>query len=583
MTQHPSTPPRHSRPSAAARRALALETASAERRRRLTHRLLPALIALGVVAFVLGLVLGGRESATERTTRNFAAAWQRQNYPAMYKMLTTGAKGDITLQGFTTAYRQAAGTATVVKIEPGKAHKTGDGARVPVTVTTRLWGTVRGSLFVPVHDGKVAWRPEMVFPGLRPGERLTRRTDAPERAKIVARDRSRIVSGPARARVVAPGPGSTIAGSVEAPKTPADRQALYARGFPLDTPIGTSGLERALQLEVEGKPGGTLLAGRRTLARAQSQPAGTVRSTIDLKTQAAADQALAGRLGGITALEPRTGKVRALEGIAFSAPQPPGSTFKMVTVTAALEAGIAKPSTVYPVETKAIIDGVGLENANGESCGGTLEHSFAESCNSVFAPLGEKLGAKRLVTMAERFGFNRPPEIPGAASSTLPPAAEIDTPLAVASSAIGQGKVLATPLQMAEIAATIANGGVLHAPTLLENGPPTPRRRVTSRRVARIVERMMVAVVTGGTGTAASLAPAIQVAGKTGTAELQSTVGPTAATEGQDAGSDTDAWFAAYAPVKRTKIAVGVLFVKAGAGGQTAAPAARVVLQQAAR
>ena len=92
---------------------------------------------------------------------------------------------------------------------------------------------------------------------------------------------------------------------------------------------------------------------------------------------------------------------------------------------------------------------------------------------------------------------------------------------------------------------------------------------------------MMVQVVKGGTGTAASLG-SVKVAGKTGTAELQSTAGPAA--EGaveQDPGSDTDAWFAAYAPARRPKLAVGVLFVKAGAGGETAAPAAKVVLQEA--
>jgi cell division protein FtsI/penicillin-binding protein 2 len=104
---------------------------------------------------------------------------------------------------------------------------------------------------------------------------------------------------------------------------------------------------------------------------------------------------------------------------------------------------------------------------------------------------------------------------------------------------------------------------------------------VTTPRVARIVEKLMIGVVRFGTGTAASLAPVV-VAGKTGTAELQSTVG-TAPGEPGSTEADTDAWFAAYAPVKRPRLAVGVLFVKAGAGGATAAPAARVVLQAGLR
>jgi cell division protein FtsI/penicillin-binding protein 2 len=304
-----------------------------------------------------------------------------------------------------------------------------------------------------------------------------------------------------------------------------------------------------------------------------------VRSSIDLSIQAAAVQALAGRFGGIAALDPGTGRIRALAGIAFSAPQPPGSTFKIVTTTAALDRKIVKPSSQFPVETKAVIDGVDLQNANGESCGGSFSNSFAESCNSVFAPLGVRLGAKRLVAFAERFGFNELPSVIGAAPSTIPPAAEIDSPLAVGSTAIGQGKVLATPLEMAVVADTIASGGVRHPPTLLERSVTPPGIRVTSKRVARIVEKLMIDVVRYGTGTAASLAP-VTVAGKTGTAELRSTVGePPPGEEGPAPESDTDAWFAAYAPTRKPRLAVGVLFVKAGAGGTTAAPAARIVLQ----
>jgi penicillin-binding protein A len=105
---------------------------------------------------------------------------------------------------------------------------------------------------------------------------------------------------------------------------------------------------------------------------------------------------------------------------------------------------------------------------------------------------------------------------------------------------------------------------------------------VTSRRVADMLEQLMIGVVAYGTGTAAAL-PGVKVAGKTGTAELKTTVSPSPdnpppGETTANPGEDTDAWFAAYAPTRRPKIAVGVLFVKAGAGGATAAPAARVVL-----
>src|SRR6185437_3510895 len=108
-------------------------------------------------------------------------------------------------------------------------------------------------------------------------------------------------------------------------------------GFPADTPIGLSGLERALETRVAGTPGGELMAGSQILASVAPRPAPDVRTTIDPEVQAAAVTALAGRFGGIAALDARTGEVRALAGIAFSAPQPPGSTFKVITATAVLE------------------------------------------------------------------------------------------------------------------------------------------------------------------------------------------------------------------------------------------------------
>jgi penicillin-binding protein A len=230
-----------------------------------------------------------------------------------------------------------------------------------------------------------------------------------------------------------------------------------------------------------------------------------------------------------------------------------------------------------------VIEGVDLENANGESCGGTFATSFAESCNSVFAPLGVRVGAKRLVGMAERFGFNERPDIPGALPSTLPQPDAVGGPLAVGSTAIGQGKVLATPLEFATIAATIADNGVRRAPTLLPEARIAPATRVTSRKIARQVEKLMIGVVQNGTGTAASLAPTAQVAGKTGTAELVSTVPRNPPSEENTSGNkdkekETDAWFTGYAPVKHPKLAVCAMFVKAGAGGDVAAPAVRLVL-----
>jgi peptidoglycan glycosyltransferase len=246
----------------------------------------------------------------------------------------------------------------------------------------------------------------------------------------------------------------------------------------------------------------------------------------------------------------------------------------MITLTAVLEAGAAKPSTVFPYQTETHLSGVRLENANGESCGGTLVQSFANSCNSVFAPLGAKVGAEKLVSTAEHFGFNQPPDVPGFAESTLPEAGKVGDDLAVGSTAIGQGNVEATALQMAVVAATIGNRGLRPRVRVQLDSKPQ-YTRATSARVARTVGRMMVTVVRNGTGTAAAI-PGVTVAGKTGTAELGNTVDQ----EGNKNPNapDTDAWFAAFAPVRKPKVAVGVLLVQAGAGADVGAPTARDVL-----
>jgi hypothetical protein len=544
---------------------------------RLRRRAAP-LAALASVAFVAGLLTGAfEESATERAARDFARAWEQGDHGRMWRLLTPSAQEATPPAELAAAYRDAMATATATGIDAGDVSEDGESARLRVKVATRVFGPVEAEMTLPIEDERVAWQPHLVFPGLAPGERLTRTTTAPPRAKVVARDGSTLIEGPASARVSPLGlAGAEIAGVLAPPETEDERDALYARGFDRETPVGVSGLERILEERLAGTPGGRLLAGARVLASATPRPARPARTTIDVGVQQAAATALAGRFGGIAALDARTAEVRALAGIAFSAPQPPGSTFKIITATAALEKKLVKTDTQFPVETGALIDGVEIENANGESCGGSFAASFAHSCNSVFAPLGVRIEADGLVDAAERYGFNEDPVLPGAAPSTLPAADDIASPLELGATAIGQGRVLATPLQLASMAQTVASGGVRRTPTVVRDGPRAKPVRVTSRRVARILERLMVGVVAYGTGTAASLAP-IGVAGKTGTAELEDTTD-----EGdveQTPGSDTDAWFTAYAPVNRPKLAVAVLLVRNGAGGETAAPAARVVLQ----
>jgi penicillin-binding protein A len=123
------------------------------------------------------------------------------------------------------------------------------------------------------------------------------------------------------------------------------------------------------------------------------------------------------------------------------------------------------------VAAKATIDGVDLQNAGGELCGGTVAESFAKSCNSVFAPLGVRVGADRLVHTAERHGFNEQPSIAGALPSAIPAAGGIGSQLALGSTAIAQGEVLATPLELASVSQTIASLDIELDPLAVGNGP----------------------------------------------------------------------------------------------------------------
>jgi penicillin-binding protein A len=555
---------------------------SAERRRRLTHRALPALGGLALVAGGAGMVVGAQaQSGSQRIAGDFAEAWERGDYGAMYDMLDDASRDAYTREQFRDAYRDAAATATATGIEAGEPGAERDGSvAVPVEVDTRVFGPVRANLRLPVHDEQVIWGPLLAFPGMRRGEALARESEPPERATLLSRNRKVLAEGPADARS---SPLEAIAGSISGTlmpeETAAERRALYARGFPRNWPTGQNGLEHAFEQRLAGRPGGRLYAGERVLAQSAPRPSPAVRTTIDTRLQEAAVTALAGRFGGIAALDPRNGEIRALAGIAFSAPQPPGSTFKIVTTAAALEQDLVKPSDEFPVETFALIDGVELQNANGESCGGSFRNSFAHSCNSVFGPLGVEVGSEELVDASERFGWNQEPTVPGEVPSTLPPANEIQSDLEIASTAIGQFRTLATPLVMASVAQTIAAGGVRFLPTLAL-GERTDRERVTSRKVARTIQSLMVDVVDYGTGTAAAL-PGVKVAGKTGTAELEDTRDPETGETAPSDPSNTDAWFTAYAPAAKPELAVAVMLVRAGSGGATAAPAARVVLDAA--
>ncbi len=506
--------------------------------------LLAALAAAGVLLARSSLF---RHDDRRDTVARYVDAWTRGDRDAMWRLLDRRSRAAHPLRGFAASYRSAYRAAGVTAVTAGPLGLLRGGVvRVPVSVRTREFGTLKETFTIPVHDeddtARIAWSPGLRLPGLRDDEAVRRRVGRrPHRATIFAADGRRLDSTAT---------GASIAGTPPSPGHAA------------------TGLQRIYNDRLGGRRSLQLRFGHRVIARVPGRRGRSVHTTIRLGLQQTALAALGNRVGGVAVVRPRDGAILALAGLAVSAPQPPGSTFKIITLSAALQHRVATPSSSYPVRTFSTLSGVKLRNAGDESCGGSLPTAFAESCNSVFAPLGAKLGARRLVAAAEAFGFNERPVVPAAKPSTI--SRRLKDSLAVGASAIGQDRDLATPLGMASVGATIANRGVRARPKIVR-GAKVVRRRAVSRRVAAQVRDMMIGVVRGGTGTAGAV-PGVTVAGKTGTAELR----PNSKNP-----KDADAWFVAFAPAGNPRVALAVMLVGAGFGGTAAAPVARRVLQAA--
>lgn len=551
------------------------------RRRRLLTRAVP-IGGLAVAAFAAGAVWATAPGRAEhQLVTRYVQAWEHADYAQMYTLLDPASQRRTSEPEFVSELHATAATATLSSLRVIHVGSvSGNSIAVRMRVSTRLWSLLLQTLRVPLTTGgsgtRIHLSPALLFPGLRGEESLRRQIALPPRGTLLASDGTPLAQGPSRASPI-PDVAGQIVGTVG--PIPADQRRAYAaQGYPAAAQVGLDGLERIFESRLEGRAGGRLLAGHRVLASSPPVLARPVRTTIDPTLERAAVSATGGQYAGIAVMNPRTGGLLALAGIAFSALQPPGSTMKIITTTAALQAGIVKLSSTFPIQTAATVNGYTLQNAGGEACGGTLLNAFAVSCNSVFVPLGVSVGAARLVAMAQRFGFDQTPSIPGAAESLIPSAATIGDDLAVGSSAIGQGLVQSTPLEMTDVAATIAMGGRRPIPTLLANSKPR-FVRVTTRHVAHEVQTMMEAVVAFGTGVAAQI-PGVLVAGKTGTAELRTTA-TTSANPTASSPQNTDAWFVGYAPVGHPRFVVGALFPNQGAGGAAAAPPVHDVLAAA--
>ena len=266
----------------------------------------------------------------------------------------------------------------------------------------------------------------------------------------------------------------------------------------------------------------------------------------------------------------------------------PGSTFKVVTAAAALDSGRFTPLSTVDGRSGIEIGGVPLRNFGGSSFGHvTLTTALTNSVNTVWAQVGEQLGAATLYRYLDRFGFNQVPPLDYPESQMIASGAygegggllDRDDPIDIGRLAIGQERLAVTPLQMAMVVAAIANDGKLMRPRLLARVIDRDGRvseeleregvgRVIKRETAAQLKQMMAGVVREGTGTAAAL-QGIEVGGKTGTAEV---------------GAVNQAWFVGFAPVSSPRVAVAVTVERtSGQGGTVAAPIARRIMEELLR
>jgi len=231
---------------------------------QLRRRRAAPIAAAAIVAFAAGLVIGaGHQSGAQKAAQRYADAWAHSDWARMYT-LSDATKRGTSVAEFTAAYSGAAGTATATRFAFGHVGKERNGAiDVPATVQTRIWGTVKATLRLPMTGEKVAFQPDALFPGLLPGERLGRRTALAPRASILARNGTPLATGPQRTSPLG-SLATSIAGQMGDP--PPDRlAALRARGVPDGAKVGIGGLERAFDDRLRGLPGGDLLAGSRVI------------------------------------------------------------------------------------------------------------------------------------------------------------------------------------------------------------------------------------------------------------------------------------------------------------------------------
>lgn len=418
-----------------------------------------------------------------------------------------------------------------------------------------------------------------------------------------------------RGRILAAN-GETLARSVRQKRT-GWWLRTYPQGSLFAQPVGYSNLISSQEAGLE-KYRLDDLKGPQTTLNSVFGPLGgnqnvgdDVYTFLDPKAQQLARKELAGRAGSVVALDPRTGAVLAMysnpsyDDNHYNAPcsdacqlnratqgrYPPGSTFKVVTATAAIDSGRYTPNSMINGDSPKTISGVPLQNDNNQSFGQiTLTKALTDSVNTVWAQVAQNVGRPTMTRYMKRFGFYAlpPVDLPSTELRTSRPFDFKGRPFRPGSPdedigriGIGQGGLLVTPMQMAMVTAAVANGGKLMQPRLTEKVvdpdgrtvrtiAPAVYDQVMSPKTASEVNQMMRTVVDEGTGTPAKLGSGIAFAGKTGTASIGTT------------GSGlTQPWFIGFAPADNPKVAIAVTIEKTQGqfGGQVAAPIARDIVQ----
>ena len=546
------------------------------------------LVGLTCVALLAGVgvfvVVHSKSAASMRRQRASAAAaqflrtWASGNLSALPAQTMTGstaiaqayASVDLALgigtkpASTANAHPSPAGlTAGLpIKVQLGAAIGSGEQIIVPASITIDVPGLgswrdpVRLRVRTSANKALIDWSTQAIAPALTAGDHVQVTRTMPRRAAILGADGQPV---PATFDV------SAMIGTV-GPATVARAKAdptLRAGDL-----IGQSGLQATSDATLRGAPSGNLAvvdpAGHvvATLAQWAGRAPAPVSSTVNPTMQAAAAQAIShtGHPSALVAIDTRTGAVLAAASNPVGYPRallgqyPPGSTFKMVTLTAALTAGrtLTSPTTCSPT---AVVDGYTFRNASGEAFGTIpLQQAFAVSCNTSFINLAQSLPSGTLTAAAKLLGCDvghAPLPVPSFGCSY--PAGATGT--AYAATAIGQGTVLTSPLSIASIAAA-ADSGTWNQPHLTPGASPVSHPLPAA--VTTGLQGAMRAVVTSGTGTGANL-PGNPVFGKTGTAEHGSGKNP-----------PTDAWFAAF----RGNVAVAVVVEDAGFGATAAVPVA---------